>query len=203
MGVSKISDSDLFPKLNEIFRKHGYEGASLSLLSERTGLGRASLYHRFPGGKNQIVESLLKYVEDECMPLMLAPLNEAGAPIERLRLVASRIEEFYEGGQCWCLFDTLSLGTMEHSFHSTIQRLFKSWVDAFTAVAIESGMSAEAGRLAAEDALVRIQGTLVYARASGDRGPFLRTIRDLPSLLCAAPAPAWRASRKASGGHRQ
>lgn len=186
MGILKITDAELFPKLNEAFRKHGYEGTSLSILSEQTGLGRASLYHRFPGGKNQIVESLLQYVEEECMPLMLAPLLEDGAPIERVRAVARCIDGFYEGGRCWCLFDTLSLGTLELSFHPAIKRLFKGWVDAFAAVGIEAGMGKKNARLAAEDALVRIQGTLVYARACGDRGPFKRTVKDLPRLLCGA-----------------
>ncbi|MEM8810542.1 MAG: TetR/AcrR family transcriptional regulator, partial [Cyanobacteria bacterium P01_G01_bin.38] len=36
-------------KLTPVFRRYGYEGASLSMLSKATGLGKASLYHHFPG----------------------------------------------------------------------------------------------------------------------------------------------------------
>ncbi|HKX35432.1 MAG TPA: TetR/AcrR family transcriptional regulator, partial [Rhizorhapis sp.] len=43
--------SDIIPVLGEVFREHGFEGASLAIISARTGLGKGSLYHFFPGGK--------------------------------------------------------------------------------------------------------------------------------------------------------
>jgi AcrR family transcriptional regulator len=46
--------SDTLPTLAEVFREHGYEDASLSLLSQATGLGKGSLYHFFPGGKEEM-----------------------------------------------------------------------------------------------------------------------------------------------------
>ena len=46
------SRADARPALAEAFRQYGFEGASLSMLSEATGLGNGSLYHFFPGGKD-------------------------------------------------------------------------------------------------------------------------------------------------------
>src|SRR5690348_16932169 len=43
--------SDVIPQLGELFRKHGFVGTSLSLITAHTGLGKGSLYHFFPGGK--------------------------------------------------------------------------------------------------------------------------------------------------------
>ncbi len=43
--------SDVTQILAEIFREHGYAGASLSEITNRTGLGKGSLYHFFPSGK--------------------------------------------------------------------------------------------------------------------------------------------------------
>ena len=45
---------DVLPALTEVFRTHGYEGASLALISRHTGLGKGSLYHFFPGGKEEM-----------------------------------------------------------------------------------------------------------------------------------------------------
>jgi len=49
--MAKITDAQLTDALTDVFRTYGYEGATLSRISEATGLQRASLYHRFPGGK--------------------------------------------------------------------------------------------------------------------------------------------------------
>jgi TetR/AcrR family transcriptional regulator, lmrAB and yxaGH operons repressor len=193
MGVLKITDDELFPRINNVFRARGFEGTTIALLSEETGLGKASLYHRFPGGKVEIVEALLRYVENQCMPSMLAPLRAGGPPRARVREVAALIDGFYEGGTCWCLFDTISLGALDLEFQPTVQRLFLAWVEAFAQVAMEAGREERDARHSAEDALVRIQGTLVYSRASGDQGPFQRTLASLDRLLCgdvaAQPAP--------------
>jgi TetR/AcrR family transcriptional regulator, lmrAB and yxaGH operons repressor len=40
-------------KLVDVFYEHGFDGTSLSIISERTGLQRASLYHHFPGVKRK------------------------------------------------------------------------------------------------------------------------------------------------------
>ena len=46
--------ADVLPQLAEVFRAHGYEGATLALISDATGLGKGSLYNFFPGGKEQM-----------------------------------------------------------------------------------------------------------------------------------------------------
>ena len=47
---------ELLPALGEVFRAHGYEGASLTAITAATGLGKGSLYHFFPRGKEQMAE---------------------------------------------------------------------------------------------------------------------------------------------------
>lgn len=51
--------ADAVSALAEVFREHGFEGASLSLLSKATGLGKGSLYNFFPGGKEEMMEAVL------------------------------------------------------------------------------------------------------------------------------------------------
>ena len=51
---SAAERAGILPVLAEVFRAHGYEGASLSLITRATGLGKGSLYHLFPGGKAEM-----------------------------------------------------------------------------------------------------------------------------------------------------
>ncbi|TGQ06111.1 helix-turn-helix domain-containing protein, partial [Mesorhizobium sp. M00.F.Ca.ET.217.01.1.1] len=49
--------ADLPSIIGEVFREHGYEGASLALIGAATGLGKGSLYHFFPGGKEEMARA--------------------------------------------------------------------------------------------------------------------------------------------------
>ena len=51
--------AEIVDRLFVVFQDHGYEGASLADLSRATGLGKSSLYHHFPGGKEQMAEAVL------------------------------------------------------------------------------------------------------------------------------------------------
>ena len=183
MPLNKVSDQHLFDQLLEVFRVHGYEGASLSLISEATGLKRASLYHRFPGGKEEMARSILKHADELFATEILAPLNASGDPKSRIRLMAKRLNEFYKGGRGSCLLDTLSLGGAHTGLLKGIQASINAWTDVMAAVSREAGLSAAKARRRAEDALVQIQGSLVVARITGDPAPFTRTLKALPELL--------------------
>ena len=63
MARSVAERSDTLPALAEVFRGHGYEGASLAIISNATGLGKGSLYHFFPGGKAEMVSAVLAEID--------------------------------------------------------------------------------------------------------------------------------------------
>ena len=76
------------------------------------------------------------------------------------------------------------------SFHRTVPE--PNWFQVPFAVLTTIVLALQAGaflktvaRQRAEDALIRIQGALVVARATGSNEPFLRVLRDLPAWLVA------------------
>jgi TetR/AcrR family transcriptional repressor of lmrAB and yxaGH operons len=54
-----MSRQTIVPELLELFRKFGYDGVTIARISEATGLGKASLYHHFPQGKEQMAREVL------------------------------------------------------------------------------------------------------------------------------------------------
>jgi len=52
--------AEIVGRLFIVFQDKGYEGASLADLSQATGLGKSSLYHHFPRGKEQMAEAVLE-----------------------------------------------------------------------------------------------------------------------------------------------
>ena len=55
-----VDEADLLCRLSNVFRDVGYEAATLTMLAQATGLQKASLYHRFPEGKEQMAREVLQ-----------------------------------------------------------------------------------------------------------------------------------------------
>lgn len=181
--MAKITDHELTGALTGVFRRYGYDGATLTRISEATGLQRASLYHRFPGGKEEMARFVLERADQLFAGELLAPLGEPGEPEERVEEMARRLSGFYDGGRQSCLLDTLSLGDADGVLRPGIHDSINAWVSAMAAVALESGLNRDDAQERAEEALVRIQGSLVVARTTGDRGCVDRVFNSLPALL--------------------
>ena len=190
ISMTKITELELLNRLTAVFRTHGYEGASLSKISEATGLQRASLYHRFPGGKAEMAEAVLNRAGEWLQANALKPLTESGPPEGRLRQMARKLDEFYEGGKQSCLLDALSFGVEAGGIRDHQRAAMQAWVDAIATMLRESGLPPRTARERAQDALIRIQGSLVMARATGDPMPFRRTLRNLPQDLLRKSEPA-------------
>ena len=187
MPRREIDSEKLLDRLMDVFRRYGYEGASLSRIAEATGLQRASLYHRFPGGKAEMVVAALERGYTHLETYVLAPLAETGDPARRVKKMALRLSEFFKGGRQSCLLDTLSLGNESEEVRKHIERSLTTWRDAMARVAREAGLAPGAAQRRAEEALVGIQGTLVVARGAGDSKPFHRVLKNLPHLLTVLP----------------
>jgi AcrR family transcriptional regulator len=186
MPRSKIDENQLLDRLTNVFRLYGYEGTSLTRLTAATGLQRASLYHHFPGGKDQMAVAVLERVAQRFMTDILKPLTEPGEPAQRIQIMAERLSEFYEAGNLSCLLDTLSVGERSSPLHDRLKRSMSAWLAAMAGVAREVGLSAATAQRQAETALMEIEGALVLARVTGDTAPFQRVLQELPLLLTLA-----------------
>ncbi|MGL4884202.1 MAG: TetR/AcrR family transcriptional regulator, partial [Waterburya sp.] len=172
----------LILQLLELFRRYGYEGATLSKISQFTGLGKASLYHHFPGGKEDMVNAVLEYSENWLEEKILKPMRAQNNPSDRLNEMCDRVNELYQGGEQCCLFGVLLLGEGRDLFQEKIKNSLKLWVEAITEVLVAAGIEEKIAREQAEDAIAKIQGTLILARSLDDLEPFQRTLRQIKEL---------------------
>ncbi len=188
MAFTKVDDEHLLNQLTDVFRTYGYEGASLTRISAATGLQRASLYHRFPGGKEEMVTAVLERAGKWVSERIFAPLTGPGTPATRIRKMTGQLHAFYAGGRHSCLLDSLSFGNEDNDIRRHVSGAMGAWVDALSKVAREAGISHQKARRRAEDAVSRLQGSLVLARNMKDTGPFERALKDFPAMLLGAKA---------------
>src|SRR4051812_4083983 len=107
MPTPKITREEILDRLLETFRANGYDGASLAELSAATGLGRSSLYHYFPNGKEDMALQGMDRLNGELERQLLAPLRAPGSPEARLDAMICALDAFYEGGRKACLLERL------------------------------------------------------------------------------------------------
>lgn len=172
------------PCLLRLFRQYGYDGATLAKISEATGLGKASLYHHFPRGKDEMVETVLDYLERWMNQNILQMLKSSGEPESRFQQMCDRLSEVYEGGKQPCLSAILLLGSARDVFHDRVKLLYQAWINAIAEVLIAAGLDNTAAMQRGEDAVITIQGSLILSQGLNNPSSFQRAIKQLPQHLC-------------------
>ena len=175
--------TEVLGSLISVFRNHGFEGASLTRFTESSGLVKASLYHRFPLGKEQMALAALTEVDRIFATYVLAPVDFEGDLLRRLKLVTARLDEFYEGGTQACLLETLSGAGTPPSVRAHVKNTLDFWVAKFMQLSREAGIPAKEARIRAEGAVAAIEGALVVSRAQESNKEFKRSLESLPGRL--------------------
>jgi TetR/AcrR family transcriptional regulator, lmrAB and yxaGH operons repressor len=174
---------DVVRELREVFRRFGYEGATLTRISDQTGLGRASLYHHFPSGKDEMIQAVLAQTELAFDREILGRLRGDLPAEERIQSVLDYLWTHYNGGSTSCLLAVLALTSNQGELGAGTKRVFKKWIAGFADALKEMGVSKEEAAVRAEDAVLRIQGALVLANALDDPSPFQRVMLMLSDSL--------------------
>lgn len=188
MPAALQTRDQIIETLTSTFRRYGYDGTSLARLSEATGLGRSSLYHYFPKGKEDMAEAVMEHAFAWGAEIG-APFAEDGPPRERLVRVLEGIDRFYDSGRTSCLMDLFAIGDASPLFRKALEARMRGLMSALSRLAEEAGIPpAEAARRG-EDAVVAIQGSLVVSRVFEDGAPFRRALQALPDRLL-QPQPA-------------
>ncbi len=177
-----VEDEVIYVQLGEVFRAHGYAGASLSALSAAVGLQRASLYHRFPTGKHAMAQAVLDRVEIQ-LRHALEPLASEPDVTRGVSEMCRRLALGYRDGRMSCVLDTMTLTGAPDDIKAHAGRLARAWIQAMADAAMRAGATERDASTRARAALVRIEGALVVARALDDPSVFEQTLAELPGVL--------------------
>ena len=152
----------------------------MRVVSEESGLGRSSLYHYFPGGKEEMAIAAL-----DAAARLIDSANEAlrtsGQPRKRLRAMLDILAEYYEDGALGCLIGTFATADCPPTVRSHVVALVQSWIGSIAEFLAEAGVpdaDAEAAR-----SMVKLQGSLMLTGLTGDATHFRSALTELSALL--------------------
>jgi TetR/AcrR family transcriptional regulator, lmrAB and yxaGH operons repressor len=181
--------ADIVPLVAEIFRELGYEGATFSRITERTGLGKGSLYHFFPGGKEEMASAILAEVESWFERFVYEPLRRDD-PAQGIATMWRAVDEYFRSGGRVCLVGAFALSATRDQFALAIGQYFSRWIEALTEALVRSGRDPDLAAPDAEEVVLGIQGALVLARALDDTLVFSRALDRLRRRLEGPQRPA-------------
>lgn len=177
MALQTIENNSLAESLFEVFRTRGYEGATLALLSEATGLKKSSLYHRFPAGKDDMVKAVVLYVSSQLHAHIIEPLlNSKERPQKKFSKMITTIGEFYSDGRKNCLLNILNLGEPKAEINALLNRDYVDWLVALCTIGEEAGMDKREAKERSEHFLIAVQGALVIQRLTNNNLAFKKNM---------------------------
>ena len=151
-----------------VFRDAGYEGASLTRLAAAAGLKRASLYHHFPGGKEEMAHAALSRAGARLRRLVLEPLSSRAPGERRLADMIDGVRVYYAEDPAACLMNTLSMGDGQRLFGAQLCQTVAAWRDGIARAYADMGAGPDDAMAKANRLLAEIQGRLVLQRLFGE-----------------------------------
>lgn len=189
MTRTVFEKGDAIALVAEVFRELGFEGASMSAITARTKLSKGSLYHFFPGGKDEMAVEILAHVNQWFVTEVFESL-EREAPAQGIATMWKAVDRYFRSGRRVCLIGAFALDETRDRFARPIQGYFKRWIEALADALRRGGLRKPEARRLAEEAVAGIQGALTLARALDDAAIFGRVLRELEARMSRALAAA-------------
>lgn len=169
----------------ELLAERGLQGTSFADLIERTGAPRGSIYHHFPGGKDELVREAVRRVGTGVVALLDA--LDAASPGEVLDAFVGGWQLVLEGSdyRSGCAVGAVSIGAGADApeLLPVAGEVFRSWRAALTDALRRAGARpADADELAVT-AIAVVEGGLVLGRATRDPEVFEVLRRRLRRLV--------------------
>lgn len=178
--------SDVIPVISELFRKYGFEGTSISHILEATRLGRSSIYHFFPGGKDEMAETVLENVDQWFEENMFQPLensNSAQASVLAIEDMLKNVTAYFKSGQRICLVGAFALEETRSKFEEQLSSYFERWIDVLASNFEKIGLSKADANSKSVHFVSSIQGAIVVSRATQNYTHFESVMKVLSKTI--------------------
>jgi AcrR family transcriptional regulator len=183
MAQRKTTSEDILNEAEALFRQKGYRNTTMADIAKATGLLKGSLYYYYPS-KEELASAILSRVQSGVGGYIIGLAHdEQRTAAERLRAMMDATRDYFLQTR-GCLMAILGLESAETpmEFTSGIQTFFREWAGALAHV-LQDRYDPEEAQNRAEDAVVWVEGALLWLRICGDEGPLLRACEQTAQLL--------------------
>ena len=171
-----------------LISQRGVQGTSFSEVLELTDTPRGSIYHHFPGGKDELVAEAIALLGSVVSERIRN--TEADRPEQVAEAFSKGWREFVEATDlksvCVMSAVTVGAGADSEELLPVVAAAFASWRDALADAYTRTGLGKADGRRLALTSVAALEGAMIVARAEQSMEPFDAVQRDLADLARAA-----------------
>jgi AcrR family transcriptional regulator len=153
----------------ELFRLQGYNATGVKQIVEAAQAPFGSLYHFFPGGKEQLGAESIRVSGALYEELIPAVLDPAPDPITGIRNffagAAAHVEESDYADACPIATVALEVSSSSETMREACADVFESWITAGSERFVAAGASPERARELTIAMICALEGAFVLARA--------------------------------------
>jgi AcrR family transcriptional regulator len=156
----------------ELFRRRGYTGTGLKQISEASDAPFGSLYHHFPGGKEQLGDDVIRQAGEFFRVLVESVFNPAPDIVTGVRAVFDgaaetvRTTDFQDA--CPIAAIALEVASTNERLRMATADVFESWIESATARFVAAGFTKRRARELAIGLVAALEGAFVLSRAMRD-----------------------------------
>jgi len=162
-----------------LFRRQGYTATGLKQIATEGGAPIGSLYHFFPGGKDELVRAAVTRSGERYGRLIDRVFERSPDVVEGLlewfRMAAEALEASDYADGCPIATVALEAAGGDDGVREACGDVFESWLEKVAAELREAGLSAEQARSLAVFALSALEGAFVLARTARSTEPLKRS----------------------------
>ncbi len=163
----KIDKQEIFLRCWSVFNRYGYNGTSVSMLAEATGLGKSGLMHHFDS-KEAMMREVIDFARGELRNYVFRVAEEDLPAEQRLEKLLRRQNRLAKIDRRGCFFANTALETgCDGIFNSAIEATFEEW-QVVVASILSAVLSQEEARIQAYRLLLEYEGAITFYKLTGD-----------------------------------
>jgi len=164
-----------------LFREHGYSGTGFRDVIEHSGAPRGSIYHHFPGGKEQLAADTVAWAAG-VVERRLERAAQNGDPVAALDMFVDAWREILEDSnfRAGCpIVAVAAEADAGETATAAAAAAFSRWQDVIARTLLDAGVSRTDARRLATLVIASIEGAILLCRARQD----IRPLRDVHRAL--------------------
>ena len=156
-------------------REHGYAGTGMQALLREIGVSSSSMYHFFPGGKEELVAEAVRRSGLDAAR-RIAEVFDHQNVADGIRLIFAAAAKEMEGHD-YALGCPIGVPATESAADSALIRqavadVFTAWADAYSAALEASGIPGTRAELLGRFIVASYEGSVTLARATRSTQPY-------------------------------
>ncbi len=178
----------------QLLARRGLQGTSFADVIELTGAPRGSVYHHFPGGKDELVAAALKLSAERAVSTLDAKEGASAVEVATHFFAIWRMILTKTQFKLGCALVAVTVATESVELLNQAAMAFRAWRRRLAELLEQGGLAASDAERLAVKLLAGAEGAVVLSRAERDLGTFEMVAADLIGDVerLQTPSPASR-----------